>query len=109
MQMNIVNRYGTTVLAAPYGTPHVGDWTRWDIDLNPISANEITQIGRVDIFFTANYYGSGTVYFDDIGISNSHSFMCSGEPEGDVNQDCAVDMSDILELSENWLRCTLVE
>jgi hypothetical protein len=109
LQVNVVNCYGATVLSASYGTPNVGDWTRWNINLSPIPAGEITQIGRIDIFFTGLNYGPGTVYFDDIGISNSNSVICSGEPAGDVNQDCVVDVSDILELSENWLRCTIVE
>lgn len=108
LQVNIVNRYGANVLAVPYGTPHVGDWTQWKIDLSPISAGEITQIGRVDIFFTANWYGSGTVYFDDISVYDSSDLVCSNEPAGDINHDCKVNFVDILALSENWLKCILL-
>lgn len=109
LQVNIVNRYGANVLTVAYGTPNVGDWTRWDIDITPISASEMAQIGRVDIFFTANWYGAGTVYFDDIAVYNSDDLVCSDKPAGDVNQDCIVDFNDILVLTENWLKCTLVE
>ena len=57
----------------------------------------------------AGEYGSGAIYFDDIVVYNSSSLACSSEPDGDVNQDCVVDLGDILVLSENWLRCVLVE
>lgn len=107
--VNVVNHYGTNVLTVPYGTPPVGEWTRWDIDLSSIPENQIKQISRVDIFFTANWYGAGTVYFDDIAIYNSNDLICPGEPAGDVNQDCVVNFDDILTLSENWLKCILVE
>lgn len=109
MQVNIVNRYGSNVLNVPYGTPQVGDWTKWDIDLTPIAASEKTQIGRVDIFFTANNYGAGTVYFDDISVSNSEILACSQSIENDVNQDCVVDFEDIEVIGDNWLNCTLIE
>jgi hypothetical protein len=108
MQVNVVNRYGTTVLAAPFGTPQAGDWTRWDIDLSPIAPEEITRIGRLDIFFTSQWYGAGTVYFDDISVSGG-GLVCSAVPAGDVNGDCRVNLQDILELSENWMVSTLIE
>jgi hypothetical protein len=109
LQVNIVNKYGTNVLNVPYGTPSVGGWTRWDIDLTPIAASEKTQIGRVDIFFTANYYGAGTAYFDDISVSNSGALVCSQPIEGDVDGNCVVDFSDIKIIGDNWLNCTLIE
>ena len=103
LQVNIVNRYGVNVLYAQYGIPQAGDWTRWDIDLTPIAANQLQQIGRVDIFFTAQNYGSGTTYFDDITVYNKNSVSCQGPLAGDVNQDCVVDLSDILVISQHWL------
>ncbi|MEN6309764.1 MAG: hypothetical protein ABFD91_18615 [Anaerohalosphaeraceae bacterium] len=109
MQVHVVNRNGTTVLTAPFGIPQAGDWTRWDINLSTIPPDEIARIGRLDIFFTSQWYGPGTVYFDDLGISNSGSLVCSGQPAGDVNHDCIVDMQDILKLSENWMVSTLIE
>jgi len=109
LKVHIVNKYGTNILQVPYGTPQVGDWTRWDIDLSPIPANQKTQIGRVDIFFTASNYGSGTTYFDDITVYDKDALVCSDYPDGDVNQDCVVDFKDIKVLGENWLTCTLIE
>ncbi|MBN2513596.1 MAG: hypothetical protein JXB18_11720 [Sedimentisphaerales bacterium] len=108
MQINITNRYGTTVLTTPFGTPQAGDWTRWDIDLSPIALEEITRIGRLDIFFTSQWYGAGTVYFDDIHVSGG-GLVCSAVPAGDVNGDCMVNLQDIVELSENWMKSTLIE
>jgi len=108
MQINVVNRYGTTVLAVPFGTPQAGDWTRWDIDLSPIAPEEIVRIGRLDIFFTSQWYGAGTVYFDDIHVSGG-GLVCAAVPAGDVNGDCIVNLQDILELSENWMVSTLIE
>lgn len=109
LQVNIVNQYGINVLTAPYGIPSVGDWRRWDIDLNSIPASKITHIGRIDILFTSYWYGSGTVYFDDIRLYNSSNPVCSAEPAGDVDQNCIVDFNDLLALSENWLTCTFIE
>jgi len=109
LQVNIVNKNGVNVLNVPYGTPSIGDWIRWDIDLTPTAASEITQIGRVDIFFTANQYGAGTVYIDDISVSNSELLACSQMIENDVNQDCSVNLKDIKIIGDNWLDCTLIE
>ncbi|MGD1041931.1 MAG: hypothetical protein ABR913_02575 [Sedimentisphaerales bacterium] len=109
LQVNIVNRYGVNILYAQYGIPQVGDWTRWNIDLTPIAASELQQIGRVDIFFTGQNYGPGTAYFDDITVYDKDSVSCQGSLNGDVNQDCVVDLNDILVISEHWLDCTLVQ
>ncbi len=109
LQLNVVNKYGSTVLQVPYGTPAVGDWTRWDVDLSPIAANEKKQIGRVDIFFTAHYYGVGTAYFDDISVSNSGALVCSDSIVGDLNGDCIVNLNDVQIIGDNWLNCTLLE
>ena len=106
--MNIVNRYGVNILQAKYGIPPAGDWTRWDIDLTPISAGELQQIGRTDIFFTAQNYGSGTAYFDDITVYNKNSVSCQGTLAGDMNQDCVVDLMDISIFCSHWLECTML-
>lgn len=109
MQVNVVSKSGATVLQAQYGTPAVGDWTNWDIDLTTIPSNELAQIGRVDIFFLANDYGAGTVYFDDISVRNPGDFDCSGPLAGEVTSDCVVDFDDVKVLSKNWLECSLME
>ncbi|MFA5292171.1 MAG: hypothetical protein WC496_03960 [Phycisphaerae bacterium] len=109
MQVNVVNKNGINILTAPYGTPQVGNWTKWDIDLTSISPSELAQVGRVDIFFLGSINGAGTTYFDDISVRNSGSLQCSNTPAGDVNGDCVVNFEDIKVLSENWLQCFLVE
>jgi hypothetical protein len=109
MQVNVVNKYGSNVLAAVYGTPQVGDWKQWKIDLRSIPAVELTQIGRVDIFFTANYYGAGTAYFDDITILKDSLLSCQGQLAGDTDNNCIVNFKDISDLTQNWLVCQLFD
>jgi hypothetical protein len=73
MWIKLVDCYGTNVYEQNFGNVPVGDWTEAVLDLtvadskgHMITAAELSRIGRIDIVFPAQYYGSGTVYFDDI-------------------------------------------
>jgi hypothetical protein len=45
-----------------------GDWTEWAIDLTSVDPSSLWNVGRIDLYMKGNY-GSGQMYFDDIGLA----------------------------------------
>jgi hypothetical protein len=113
LNIKIVDLWGGALYTENFGAVAAGGgWQEATIDLAAnLTPAQLANVGKIDIMMLAGGYGAGTVYFDDIIAYNgsSSSLVCSGEPDGDVNQDCVVDFSDILVLSDNWLRCVLIE
>ncbi len=69
----LVDTYGANVFVKTIGVVPVGDWTEAIVDLTAADSNgkllsesEIARIARIDIVMGGQYYGAGTIYFDDI-------------------------------------------
>lgn len=116
MSVKLVDCFGSNVYQQSFGTIPVGDWTEGILNLtlpdsygHTLTAYELAHIGRIDVVFSAVNYGAGTVYFDDISVSNSNNVFCSAAIENDINNDCTIDFEDIKVLGDNWLNCTLID
>lgn len=73
MWFKLVDCFGNNVYEQNFGSVAVGDWTEGILNLTvpdskgrSLTAYDMQHMGRIDICFPATYYGSGTVYFDDI-------------------------------------------
>ncbi|AQQ10254.1 hypothetical protein L21SP3_02082 [Sedimentisphaera cyanobacteriorum] len=75
-----------------------GDLTQYS-DLTDIHG---FQIGCSSAPFTSDAFGTGTIFFDDIKFVFIPE--CTAAIEGDFNDDCEVNMSDVKQLSEDWLK-----
>ncbi|MBN2211750.1 MAG: dockerin type I repeat-containing protein [Sedimentisphaerales bacterium] len=91
----VIQYNGTTPLP-------VGDWVKWQIDLSTIPNEDKWMVGRVDLVMKG-YYGSGTVYFDDI-----HLNVCVLDIPGDVDGNCRVNQQDLAKFASYWLDNTCV-
>lgn len=84
-------------------------WTVWRIAISDIAmANPILNLQAITKMClgignknTASPGGRGTVYLDHIDLWPSR---CLTQYLSDLNKDCYVDIQDILELADQWLR-----
>ena len=110
LKIKVVNCWGGALYTEDFGRvpPGLG-WQEATINLAAnLTPKQLQHVGRVDIMMLAGNHASGTIYFDDIMVHDNSS-RCIGFTPGDVTSDCIVDLDDLLILSENWLKCTLVE
>jgi hypothetical protein len=106
--VDIRDQYGGRLKQYTFGSQKShqnGLWYQLTCDLTQIADRRF--VGRIDFAFLASDYSTNNAYFDDIAV-NSGAVACQGEIVGDVNQDCVVDLSDILVFSEHWLECTML-
>ncbi|AQQ71686.1 hypothetical protein SMSP2_02063 [Limihaloglobus sulfuriphilus] len=75
-------------------------WRVWHIDLSEFSGVDLTDVRKFTIGFTGGSFGSGEVYFDDIGIHPCRP----GALVSDLNGDCTVDIQDFGVLAREWLQ-----
>ncbi len=92
---------------ATTGATPAGDWVQWDMNLSGLTGN-VNHVGRIQFAQVYPNYGSGVVLYDDITVYNKNSVSCQGSLSGDLNQDCVVDLNDILVIAEHWLECTML-
>lgn len=84
-------------------------WTQWNIDLKEFSAAgvNLTDVNKISIGFgdrdNPRPGGSGTMYFDDIRLYRPRCIPSILKPAGDLNNDCAVDCSDLEIIARGWL------
>lgn len=80
------------------------EWTVWRIALSDFAGINLSNVSKfyVGIGNRNNPVsgGSGTVYFDDIGL---YPPRCIEKPLEDLNDDCVVDFEDFAILAKNWL------
>jgi hypothetical protein len=92
------------------------EWFEWNIaleDFNQPNAVWPTDVNRLYIGFgiRGNEYtgeftdgNTGTVYFDNIRLYQQKCIAPRLKPLGDFTDDCRVDMRDVEELGEQWVR-----
>ncbi|HBG28106.1 MAG TPA: hypothetical protein DDX75_13535 [Phycisphaerales bacterium] len=80
------------------------DWTVWRIALSDFAGVNLSNVSKfyVGVGSRSNPVsgGSGTVYFDDIGL---YPPRCIEKPLEDLNDDCIVDFKDFAIMARNWL------
>lgn len=80
------------------------DWSVWRIALSDFAGVNLSNVGKFYVGIgnrnTPASGGSGTVYFDDIGLYQSR---CIQKPLVDLNDDCVVDFKDFAIMAKNWL------
>jgi hypothetical protein len=94
----------------------IAAWQRWDMPLAYFSdsnfaavANDVNlaDVNTLVIGFGerngSQAGGSGYVYFDDIRLYLSTCRPDKIQPEGDLNNDCAVDFEDVGIMADEWL------
>ena len=84
------------------------EWHEWNIELNDfndINKVNLSSIDKVYIGFgnrqTPAAGGLGTVYFDDIRLYITRCVVVYG-PDGDVDEDCDVDLDDFSVMAGDW-------
>jgi hypothetical protein len=116
--LSMFDCWGMKVFGANYAagspTPSGTGWPSgivWELDFATYteSGQNLENVEQITVGYSNCWYGPGALFVDDIVVYDSSSLVCSEEPAGDVNQDCVVDFDDILAISENWLKCTLIE
>ncbi|MGD9109304.1 MAG: hypothetical protein PVG93_00055 [Phycisphaerales bacterium] len=116
--LSMFDCWGMKVFGANYAagspTPSGTGWPSgivWELDFATYteSGQNLENVEQITVGYSNCWYGPGALFVDDIVVYDSSSLVCSEEPAGDVNQDCKVDFDDILAISENWLKCTLIE
>jgi len=81
-------------------------WHEWNIDLADfdVDLNDVVSIViGIGDESKATAFGSGTLFFDEIGL---YAPRCIRKPlpsEGNLNDDCAIDFRDFAIMAENYL------
>jgi len=83
------------------------NWQQWIINLdwfNTVDLSNVTELtlGIGDIN-DAEQRGSGTVYFDDLRLSEPRCVPNKAKPIADLNFDCIVDLKDVAIIAQEWL------
>jgi len=87
----------------------IDTWTQWDINLKDFrdAGVNLTDVNKISIGFgnrdNPQPGGAGTVYFDDIRLYQPRCIPSVLKPPGDLNNDCAVDYTDLQILARGWL------
>jgi len=95
------------------------EWQDWNIALQDFTAAnvDLTAVEKVYIGFGIRGNpnpggtpgGSGFVYFDDIRLCPPRCLTWLGQLEGDLNDDCVVDVKDLRIMGADWLQRDLVD
>jgi hypothetical protein len=87
------------------------EWHQWDMALADFGGVDLNDVGSLYVGFgeRGEPYGgtpggSGVVYFDDIRLYRPKCVAERLKPRADITNDCMVDMRDVGELAEQWLR-----
>jgi len=111
MYAAVANSGGTPVVVY-HDDPNaalIDTWTQWNIDLTEFSNHGVvlTNVDSISVGFgdKANPQpgGSGTMYFDDIGLYSFRCIPSLRKPQGDINNDCAVNYLDLEIMAGDWL------
>ncbi|MBN1436582.1 MAG: discoidin domain-containing protein [Sedimentisphaerales bacterium] len=80
-------------------------WFLWSIEIPTLIRPNLTSVDgfviRADHVPEGSNAGTSTVYYDDIRFVKDH---CAADPVGDINGDCASDISDFAVMSSEWLQ-----
>ncbi len=106
-----------TVYNPDFEAANVTQWTAWGqygqgialsefTDANP--GLNLTDIDTISLGFgtrgnTTQAGGSGLMFFDDIGLFTPQCVYQLGKPVNDYNNNCLVDMPDMMVLANEWL------
>lgn len=104
LKIKIVNRSGAELYTEDFGLVQPGmGWQEAVINLHAkLTPQQLQQVGRVDLMMLAGSYRSGVLFFDDLTLNTTGS-TCSEHLVGDIDQNCVVDIEDLVIMSENWL------
>lgn len=80
-----------------------GNWHQINITLSDFTSIDLTNIQNISIMLT-NGTGAGYLYVDNIIILQG---ICTGALSADTNNDCRVDIIDLVEIGSNWGQTTL--
>jgi len=88
------------------------EWQQWDIALQDFSGVDRSIVQKVYIGFgmRGNPWldgtpgGNGTVYFDNIRLYVPKCVPWRLKPAADLTDDCVVNLADVGEMAEQWLR-----
>ncbi len=83
-------------------------WHEWSIDLAAFTGVNLANVTTITIGFgnsanTTTPGGSGIVFFDDIRLHPARCRADLAQPGADLNDDCVVDLDDIVVMAAQWL------
>jgi hypothetical protein len=82
------------------------DWTEETVTMPTVPGTERLRISYETAWWVNGLYdtsATGTLWIDDISVS---VIKCTAGIQGDVNNDCKVDLTDFALMAANWLNCT---
>jgi len=115
MWVEIEDTSNNTGLAIYNGNPNdvtIPEWHEWNIDLAFFDACGVSlaDVARIHIGFGDQLRtgqsakgGTGTVWFDDIGVHPRRCVPAYSKGKGDFEGDCTIDMLDTKNLARDWL------
>jgi len=112
MYVAVANTNGRTAVLY-YEDPNatlIETWTEWNIELKEFSDQgvNLSDVDSIAIGFgnrnNPQSGNAGTMYFDDIRVYRPRCVPSLLKPVASFNNDCVVDYSDLLWLTDDWLK-----